>query len=102
MREGKEYRLPQPQPQPHCAQLGRQSGVYSPPVVLRVGWASLREVGMPGVIRLAPRSLSPGRIAGPPPNDRDLDLVKGLVPAMDSRVSGLALEGAARRNPPGE
>ncbi|XP_006059905.3 zinc finger protein 514 isoform X1 [Bubalus bubalis] len=44
---------------------------------------------MPGVIRLAPRSLSPGRIAGPPPNDRDLDLVKGLVPAMDSRVSVL-------------
>ncbi|XP_043323627.1 zinc finger protein 514 [Cervus canadensis] len=44
---------------------------------------------MPGVIRLAPRSLSPGRIAGPPPNDRDLDLVKGLAPAMDSRASVL-------------
>ncbi|KAM9721542.1 zinc finger protein 514 isoform 3-T3 [Dama dama] len=44
---------------------------------------------MPGVIRLAPRSLSPGRIAGPPPNDRDLDLVKELAPAMDSRASVL-------------
>ncbi|XP_055257209.1 zinc finger protein 701-like [Moschus berezovskii] len=44
---------------------------------------------MPGVIRLAPRSLSPGRITGPPPNDRDLDLEKGLAPAMDSRVSVL-------------
>ena len=55
----------------------------------------------PGVIRLAPRSLSPGRIAGPPPKDRDLDLVKGLAPAMDSRASGLAL-GAAGWNSPGE
>ncbi|XP_070330299.1 zinc finger protein 514 isoform X2 [Odocoileus virginianus] len=44
---------------------------------------------MPGVIRLAPHSLSPGRIAGPPPSDRDLDLVKGLAPAMDSRASVL-------------
>ncbi|KAB0364614.1 hypothetical protein FD754_008770 [Muntiacus muntjak] len=44
---------------------------------------------MPGVIRLAPRFLSPGRIAGPPPNDRDLDLVKELAPAMDSRASVL-------------
>ncbi|XP_065785887.1 zinc finger protein 514 isoform X2 [Muntiacus reevesi] len=34
---------------------------------------------MPGVIRLAPRFLSPGRTAGPPPNDRDLDLVKELA-----------------------
>ncbi|KAB0380759.1 hypothetical protein FD755_008543 [Muntiacus reevesi] len=44
---------------------------------------------MPGVIRLAPRFLSPGSIAGPPPNDRDLDLVKELAPAMDSRASVL-------------
>lgn len=102
MREEKEHRLPQSQPQPHCAQLGRQSGFDSP----AVGPAGpLGVAALSGDARCHPvRSPLPDpredrRAAA---NDKDLDLVKGLAPAMDSRVSGLAIEGAAGRNPPGE
>ena len=102
VREEKEHRLPQSQPQPHCAQLGRQSGFDSP----AVGPAGpLGVAALSGDARCHPvRSPLPDpredrRAAA---NDKDLDLVKGLAPAMDSRVSGLAIEGAAGRNPPGE